>query len=82
MTTVHRSSGSTGKFIYTVLTDKDMEQTNECGARAFWAAGLRPRHTVVHCLNYSLWMGGFTDHRNSPQRGRAWSRSESVIPAD
>ena len=74
VTTVHRSSGSTGKFIYTVLTDRDMEQTNECGARAFWAAGLRPRHTVVHCLNYSLWMGGFTDHRNLATTGA------SVVP--
>ena len=74
VTTVHRSSGSTGKFIYTVLTDSDMEQTNECGARAFWASGLRPRHTVVHCLNYSLWMGGFTDHRNLAGTGA------SVIP--
>ncbi|MDA1349140.1 MAG: phenylacetate--CoA ligase family protein, partial [Chloroflexi bacterium] len=69
VTTVHRSSGSTGKFIYAVLTDRDMEQTNECGARAFWAAGLRPHHTVVHCLNYSLWMGGFTDHRNLARTG-------------
>ena len=74
VTTVHRSSGSTGKFIYTVLTDRDMEQTNECGARAFWAAALRPRHTVVHCLNYSLWMGGFTDHRNLATTGA------SVVP--
>ena len=63
--------------------DKDMEQTNECGARAFWAAGLRPRHTVVHCLNYSLWMGGFTDQvrrraatspHNGGERGPVRSR--------
>ena len=74
VTTVHRSSGSTGKFIYAVLTDNDMEQTNECGARAFWASGLRPHHTAVHCLNYSLWMGGFTDHRNLARTGA------SVIP--
>ena len=61
---VHRTSGTTGQFIYTALTRKDLEMTNDCGARAFWAAGLRPHHRVVHCLNYCLWMGGYTDHSN------------------
>ena len=66
LSVMHRTSGSTGRFLFTTLTAGDMAQTNECGARAFWAAGLRPRHTVVHCLNYSLWMGGL--HR-PPQPG-------------
>ena len=61
---VHRTSGATGQFIYTALTHKDLVMTNDCGARAFWAAGLRPHHRVVHCLNYCLWMGGYTDHSN------------------
>jgi phenylacetate-CoA ligase len=61
---VHRTSGATGQFIYTALTRKDLVVTNDCGARAFWAAGLRPHHRVVHCLNYCLWMGGYTDHSN------------------
>ena len=69
LSVMHRTSGSTGRFLFTTLTAGDMAQTNECGARAFWAAGLRPRHTVVHCLNYSLWMGGFTDHRNLEATG-------------
>ena len=67
--TIHRTSGSTGRFLYTALTKKDMEQTNECGARSFWAAGLRPHHTVVHCLNYTLWLGGYTDHRSLETTG-------------
>lgn len=66
---VHRTSGSTGKFLYTALTAGDIRQTNECGARAFWAGGLRPHHTVVHCLNYCLWMGGYTDHSNLEATG-------------
>ena len=74
VSTIHRTSGSTGRFIYTVLTKNDMDQTNECGARVFWAAGLRPHHTVVHCMNYTLWMGGYTDHRNLERTGA------SVIP--
>ncbi len=61
---VHRTSGATGQFIYTALTHNDIKITNDCGARAFWAAGLRPHHRVVHCLNYCLWMGGYTDHSN------------------
>ena len=74
VSTVHRTSGSTGRFIYTVLTKSDMDQMNECGARTFWAAGLRPHHTVVHCMNYTLWMGGYTDHRNLEKTGA------SVVP--
>ena len=66
---VHRTSGATGQFIYTALTHNDLETTNDCGARAFWAAGLRPHHRVVHCLNYCLWMGGYTDHSNLEMTG-------------
>lgn len=66
---VHRTAGSTGKPLYVALTKKDLRTTNEVGARCFWAAGLRPHHTVVHCLNYCLWMGGFTDHTNLETTG-------------
>jgi phenylacetate-CoA ligase len=27
-----------------------------------YTAGLGPGYMVVHCLNYQLWMGGYTDH--------------------
>ena len=74
VSTVHRTSGSTGRFIYTVLTKNDMDQTTEVGARVFWAGGLRPHHTVVACMNYTLWMGGYTDHRNLERTGA------SVVP--
>jgi phenylacetate-CoA ligase len=66
---VHRTSGSTGRFIYTALTAADLRLTHDCGARAFWAAGLRPQHRVIHCLNYCLWMGGYTDHANLETTG-------------
>ena len=66
---VHRTSGITGKFIYTALTKNDLDLTHNCGARAFWAAGLRPHHRVVHCLNYCMWMGGYTDHANLETTG-------------
>jgi phenylacetate-CoA ligase len=66
---VHRTSGATGRFVYTALTRADLEMTHDCGARSFWSAGLRPHHRVVHCLNYQLWMGGLTDHINLETTG-------------
>jgi phenylacetate-CoA ligase len=66
---VHRTSGTTGSFIYTALTKNDLDLTHNCGARAFWAGGLRPHHRVVHCLNYCMWMGGYTDHANLEATG-------------
>lgn len=66
---VHRTSGATGRFVYTALTRADLELTHDVGARSFWAAGLRPGHRVIHCLNYQLWMGGFTDHANLETTG-------------
>ena len=68
---VHRTSGTTGRFVYTALTRRDLAVTHDCGARSFWAAGLRPFHRVVHCLNYCLWMGGYTDHANLETTGAA-----------
>jgi len=66
---VHRTSGTTGKFIYTALTKQDLNLTHNCGARAFWSSGLRPYHRVIHCLNYCMWMGGYTDHANLETTG-------------
>ena len=66
---VHRTSGTTGRFLFTALTTADLDLTHDCGARAFWSAGLRPHHRVVHCLNYCLWMGGYTDHANLETTG-------------
>jgi phenylacetate-CoA ligase len=60
---VHRTSGTTTRPIFIALTRKDIETTVRTGARCFWSAGLRPGDTVVHCLNYCLWMGGYTDHQ-------------------
>lgn len=68
---VHKTSGTTGRSLYVALTRRDVQVTNECGARAFWSAGLRPTHLVVHCLNYSLWMGGYTDHSSLEHTGAA-----------
>ena len=59
---VHRTSGTTGTAMNLALSRCDAEETAMVGARAQSASGLGPGHRVVHCLNYRLWMGGFTDH--------------------
>jgi phenylacetate-CoA ligase len=59
---VHRTSGTTGTAMNLALSAGDAHETAIVGARAQSAAGLGPGHRVVHCLNYRLWMGGFSDH--------------------
>jgi phenylacetate-CoA ligase len=68
---VHKTSGTTGRALYVALTDKDRHMMNESAARSLWAAGLRPSDTVVHCLNYRLWAGGYSDHENLETTGAA-----------
>ena len=65
----HKTSGTTGRALYVALTRRDRDLMNECAARSFWAAGLRPSDTVVHCFNYCLWIGGFSDHENVEATG-------------
>ena len=59
---MHRTSGTTGTAMNLALTQQDALMTASIGARAQSASGLGPQHRVVHCLNYQLWMGGYTDH--------------------
>lgn len=66
---VHKTSGTTGRPLYIAMTRRDIETTHECGARAFFASGLRPGDRVVHCLNYQLWAGGVTDHLSLERTG-------------
>lgn len=66
---VHKTSGTTGRALYVGLTRQDRNLMNECAARCFWAAGLRPSDMVVHCLNYRLWVGGYSDHENLETTG-------------
>ncbi|MDQ6643415.1 MAG: AMP-binding protein [Chloroflexota bacterium] len=65
----HKTSGTTGRALYVALTHRDRNLMNECAARSYWAAGLRPSDTVVHCLNYRLWIGGYSDHENLEATG-------------
>lgn len=58
---MHRTSGTTGTAMNLALTEQDARLTAAVGGRAQAASGLGPQHRVVHCLNYQLWMGGYTE---------------------
>jgi phenylacetate-CoA ligase len=68
---VHRTSGTTGTAMNLALSAQDAHETAAVGARAQSASGLGPGHRVVHCLNYRLWMGGYTDHTTLEATGAA-----------
>ena len=68
---IHRTSGTTGTAMNLALSAEDAEETALVGARAQAASGLGPGHRVVHCLNYRLWMGGYTDHATLEATGAA-----------
>jgi phenylacetate-CoA ligase len=59
---LHRTSGTTGQAMNLAMSARDCAITGSVGGRCQSSAGLTPDHTVVHCLNYQMWMGGVTDH--------------------
>jgi phenylacetate-CoA ligase len=59
---VHLTSGTTGKPLLLAYTKKDVRASTQIGARAFWACGARPDDVVLHCLSYSFYTGGMSDH--------------------
>jgi phenylacetate-CoA ligase len=59
---LHQTSGTTGVALRLGATERDTKTIARVGARAFFAAGLRPTDRVIHCLNYCMWSGGLTDH--------------------
>ncbi len=66
---MHRTSGTTGQAMNLALSAKDSHTTEQVGGRSHKAAGLTSKHTVVHCLNYQMWMGGVTDHLTLEKTG-------------
>lgn len=55
---IHASSGTTGKPIIGPYTRDDMGQWEECMARNFWAAGVRPGDMFQNALGMGLFTGG------------------------
>ncbi len=62
VTRIHCTSGTTGRPLILANSQKDLNIIAQQGARSMYASGLRPGDRVIHCLNYSLWTGGVTDH--------------------
>lgn len=59
---LHVTSGTTGTPLLIGFTARDLESSTRAGLRAFSAAGVRPGQTVLHCVNYSFYVGGVADH--------------------
>ena len=68
---IHRTSGTTNKPLLVVMTENDIKNTVEIGKKCFELSGLLPNDTVIHCLSYNMWMGGFTDHQSLEATGAA-----------
>ena len=68
---VHKTSGTTNKPLALALTINDIQNTVRNGAKCFKRAGLRSADTVIHCLNYNMWAGGYTDHQSLENTGAA-----------
>lgn len=68
---VHRTSGTLGRPLIVTSTAEDLEATVASGSRAFKCAGVGRGDVVVHCLNYCMWAGGYTDHRSLEATGAA-----------
>ena len=59
---LHVTSGTTGEPVAIGLTHADHTANSAIGGAAFRIAGVRPEHTIAHCLNYALYAGGIADH--------------------
>jgi phenylacetate-CoA ligase len=59
---LHVTSGTTGEPVAIGLTRADHEANGAVGGAAFRIAGVSPRDTIAHCLNYALYAGGIADH--------------------
>jgi phenylacetate-CoA ligase len=66
---LHVTSGTTGRPLVTGFTQADHDVSREIGARAYFAAGVRPDDIVLHCMNYALYVGGLADHLSIERTG-------------
>jgi phenylacetate-CoA ligase len=71
ITRIHKTSGTSGNPLLLALTSEDIRHTVRAGAACFRLSGLKKNHIVIHCLNYNMWMGGYTDHQSLEEAGAA-----------
>lgn len=68
---IHRTSGTTNRPLILALTQNDLDTVTSIGAKGFKIAGLQQDEIVFNCMNYSMWMGGYTDHASLERAGAA-----------
>lgn len=68
---IHRTSGTTNTPLIIALTGQDINTTVQVGKNSFINSGLSENDTVIHCLSYNMWMGGYTDHQSLEATGAA-----------
>ena len=68
---IQATGGTTGRPMRIALTRRDIDDYNEMGACALWAAGCRPGDIVFECMNYNLYAGGLSDHMTFETLGAA-----------
>ena len=66
---IHSTSGTTNRPLLIAMTKNDIDQTVAVGKKCFSSSGVTERDTVVHCLSYNMWMGGYTDHQSIEASG-------------
>lgn len=66
---IHKTSGTTNRPLIVGLTKKDVLKTIDVGSECFKASGLTENDIVIHCLNYNMWAGGYTDHQSLEKTG-------------
>ena len=60
---IHTSSGTTGKPVTALYTEKDVNDWSECVARCLWAYGVREHDIVQNAYGYGLFTGGLGLHQ-------------------
>lgn len=68
---IHRTSGTTNRPLLLALTQHDLDVITSVGSRGFKISGMEEDEIVFNCMNYSMWMGGFTDHASLERTGAA-----------
>jgi len=68
---IHKTSGTTSVPLIVALTKEDIKNTIKIGAMGFKSCGLKREDMVIHCLNYNMWAGGYTDHQSLECTGAA-----------
>jgi len=66
---VHRTSGTTNAPLLIALTKSDLDIVVDIGSNLFKRIGIDKKSTIVNCLSYNMWMGGYTDHQSLEKTG-------------